>query len=485
MHETPVAESDANIPDLASGSESKVRDYTATSFLVPALILLTIAAFANSLSGDFVYDDRPQIVNNQLFGHWDGATLKRVFTRDVWAVVKPDVSGEPVNSLYYRPVFTLFMMAVNVVAGLSPARWHVVVLLIHLLAVIGVYFVIEKSLSMATRTSHPHHRLMAGFAAAVFAVHPVQSQAVSWVCGVVAPLSAIFVLGSFYCFLVYRERGELKFLVVSMMLFGLAALTKESALVLPLIVVAYEIWVLAKEAKPGVRELAMRMAPFGIVVIVYLAMRYNALHMLFGRNPNLNFPEDASLTLMDNLRTLPALLMMYIKLLVLPVNLSIIYDFGYVRSLGLTSFWLPLTALLVIGILCVRLWKNVEARLALIWLVIPMLIVLNTRAFVSEEIVQDRYLYLSLPGVGLLAALLLTGVKDFARFRVTGQQIAGFAVLVVCVLAALTAMQNRRWQNEEALWEDTVTHAPRSRVVRLKLGERAEERQDLEGAFRE
>jgi tetratricopeptide (TPR) repeat protein len=85
----------------------------------------------------------------------------------------------------------------------------------------------------------------------------------------------------------------------------------------------------------------------------------------------------------------------------------------------------------------------------------------------------------------LLCALLLTRLRELGWFRLTGRQVSGVAVAVVVVLAVLTAVQNRRWQNEDALWNATLAHAPRSRVVRLKLGERAEQRQDLEGALRE
>ena len=94
-------------------------DFTSSRVIIPALALLALIAFASSISGDFVHDDLPQIRDNHTFGHWDAATITRIFTHDFWASLRPELAGDKLDSLYYRPIFSLFLMLGYEVAGLS------------------------------------------------------------------------------------------------------------------------------------------------------------------------------------------------------------------------------------------------------------------------------------------------------------------------------------------------------------------------------
>jgi len=226
--------------------------------------------------------------------------------------------------------------------------------------------------------------------------------------------------------------------------------------------------------------------PFTLVVFGHMTLRYLVLKVMFGRIFNLNFPDDASLTLVDNLRTLPALLIAYAKLVFLPTDLSLMYDFGYVRSFGFASFWMPLLVLLVAGLILIRFSRRVPAvKLAIIWMVLPLLPHLNTRVFVSDEIIHDRYLYLSILGAGLLIASSMVQAKKSSWLRLPAKSITGAAVTVLLVLSLLTGLQNKRYQNTEALWQDVAAHAPNSRIAHMELGRLAESKQDPAGALRE
>jgi len=208
------------------------------------------------------------------------------------------------------------------------------------------------------------------------------------------------------------------------------------------------------------------------VAAFYLACRYAAIGVLLGRTQNPNFPDDASLTLADQLRTLPSLLLQYCKLVVYPTDLSLMYGFGYVRNLSVTGFWLPLAA--VFGLAAVSVYWARKARavaVAAIWIVVPLLPHLNTRAFVSDEIIHDRYLYGSMIGIGIVAAMLLWRVSARATVR------AVLATVVVLALMGLTVRQNRQWRTDESLWSRAAQTAPESRLVHLALGALAEKAQ--------
>lgn len=450
------------------------------------LVVLVFVAFANSVQGGFVYDDRELIVTNQLAGHWDRATLMGVFARDSWAALRPDQAGNSLDSVYYRPLFILFLMIGQAVAGQDAAAWHILVLLLHSAATILVFCVAEKSLMSISSLDERDRRLVSALAAGIFAIHPAQVESVAWISGLVNPLGAIFVLAAVYSYLKYRDSLRVSMLTSALVFFALAVLMKENSLVLVLIVAAYELVVLNQgdPLRARVRSSVLRVVPFACVAAAYFALRYSVLKTLLGRSLDNDFPDDAMLTLADNLRTLPALLMGYVKIAFLPFNHSIIYDIGYVKSLSLTSFWLPLAFLAGISWLLVYLSARVpEVKLGAIWIVIPLLPHLNTRAFVSDEILHDRYLYLSLVGLGLLVSPLI--FKAVRSISVSPYALAAVATTILAVLCLATIAQNRVWRSDGDLWRNAARHAPNSRIVRLAVGILAEQERDFDRALRE
>jgi tetratricopeptide (TPR) repeat protein len=460
-------------------------DFISRRSLIFALALLALIAFASSISGDFIHDDLFQIRNNQTFGHWDAATITRIFTRDFWASLRPELAGDKLDSLYYRPFFSLFLMIGYEIAGLSATGWHLIALFLHIAAVVLAFYVMDYSLCAI---EEKERRLIAAFAAGFFAVHPAQAESVSWISGLVGPLSAIFLLGAFYCYLRYRKRASIWNRLTIVLLFALSVLTKESACAAILIIPAYELLIFKDDLKAGARLRAAftQTLPFAMVVFAYLALRYSVLNVLLGRSINLNFPDDASITLADNLRTLPALLVAYAKLVFLPRDLSLMYDFGYVRSLGFASFWLPLILLIAASIGLFRFSRRVPAvKVAVIWVVLPLLPHLSTRAFVSDEIIHDRYLYLSILGAGLLLAISIAQAVKSSRLRLPAKSLVIAASVALLGLSLVTSLQNSRFQNAEALWQDAAARAPDSRVVHISLGILAESKQDPAGALRE
>lgn len=460
--------------------QSEQVDYTSKKYMILALVLITLGAFWNSLNGKFIHDDIPQIVQNYTFGRWDRETLKSVLTRDIWATFRPDLAKDKLDSTYYRPVFTLFLMVGYELAGnhpdSSPWKWHLLVILLHITSVILCFLVLEKSLAAASIDDR-QRRLLAAFASAVFAIHPVQSESIAWIAGLVNPLSAITLLGSLYCYLDYREKRRLAALAAGLILFAISALTKESAIMLVPIVAAYELFVLNRDSVWGtkLKKSLIAALPFAIVLAAYMLLRYALLGVMMGRPLNGNFPDDRSLTFIDNLRTIPALLFGYLKLVLVPFNLSLLYDLGYTRSLGFGNFWLPLIVVLAVAAGLVQICRRIpEAKIAVIWITLPLLPHLNTRAFISEELIHDRYLYVPLIGVGLLIALLLNYIAEHNLFRLQKDSLGKVFVLTVVVLCLLTVIQNGHWRDATAMWKQAAKTAPNTREVQYALGWMAE-----------
>src|SRR6185369_5601041 len=100
------------------------------NWLLPTVLLVSFLCYFNSLSGDYVFDDLSMIAGNPTIGDWSVDNLKFVFTHDLY---KPlDKAGQPeVDSLYYRPLYRVFLMSAHLVAGEKTYYWHLINLLLH------------------------------------------------------------------------------------------------------------------------------------------------------------------------------------------------------------------------------------------------------------------------------------------------------------------------------------------------------------------
>src|SRR5437588_10496985 len=84
--------------------------------------LLSVLAYANSLGGDFVFDDTEQIVDNQNIRSWEN--LSKAFTTHVWEFrERPANLDVPLPLPYYRPVFTVMLTTEFHLFGLWPQGW--------------------------------------------------------------------------------------------------------------------------------------------------------------------------------------------------------------------------------------------------------------------------------------------------------------------------------------------------------------------------
>src|SRR5713226_1078401 len=169
------------IATLPSEDVSKTFALAGPGFARAILLicLLSVLAYANSLSGEFVFDDTEQIVENQDIRSWDNLT--KAFTTHVWEFRdQPGSLNVPPPLPYYRPLFTVMLTVEFHLFGLWPQGWHLVSLLLHVLCAIGVFYVILLTSGRS---------LIPLFAALLFAAHPVHAESVSWISGMTDPLT--------------------------------------------------------------------------------------------------------------------------------------------------------------------------------------------------------------------------------------------------------------------------------------------------------
>ncbi|HSE30455.1 MAG TPA: tetratricopeptide repeat protein [Pyrinomonadaceae bacterium] len=431
-------------------------DLKSQKTLLLFVLLATALIYVSSLRYEFTYDDNSQIVLNPAIT--SAAHIPEYFTKHVWETIDPGAAP-----LYYRPVFLLWLLLNYKLFGLSPAGWHATNLIVHLLATWLVFV-------LARRLTSDH--LIATIAAFLFGIHPVHVESVAWISGVTDPLMTVFFVAAIVLYLdtnsaneVTPERSEEngprffnQSLVLSLLFYSLAILTKETAVVFLPMLICYELLLGKQRSQSSTRtrliSMFLTMLPYLIVTVVYLFVRFRVLGALGHQLTQLPATTIAS--------TIPSVLWFYLNHLIWPRPLSAFYDNTYVS--GGWLLWGPLIGLIVVASMFVLLGRRSKQIMFLgCWMVVPILPSLNLSLFKFGEIVHDRYLYL--PSVGfciVLSAVFFHVIRTYSKYK-------HLAVVILLVIgsgwALETVIQLPMWKNDLALYTHGAAVAPQNNLA--------------------
>jgi protein O-mannosyl-transferase len=432
---------------------------TRAELLALAGVLIgTLLTFASTFAFGWVYDDPPQIPQNP---NLEWSRFGFLVTHQLWA----SVAG--MEGRFYRPLLTLWFLINKTVFGLNPHYFHVTSVLAHVAATALAFFVARRLLKDAGG---------ALFAAAIFAVHPLQVESASWISSVNDSLAAALCFASF---LIYRKaraapRNPAAWWALAGILFLLALLTKEVSTVLPGIILI-DVWSGSHSSDSRSEAPAMSsqrfsnsvtiaaIATYGAVAILWLTLRSWALGGTAA--------VSSSLPWSTTLLSAPKVVLFNLYRAVLPIGLSPHYDFRLIESPG-PQFLLTLLALLALAALAIfaatrdpRLW------VAFAWLIFPMLPTLNLRWMNEDDFIHDRYLYMSMLGVALLAASAYAGIRDWIKTKWPAMQLfRPLAACVVVMLAFASAIQSEYWATDVTLFARAVDRAPNNEWAQLNYG---------------
>jgi len=437
------------------------------------LILLPLAVFWQTKSFDFVWDDEVNVAANR---YLNPVTAENVI--HFWR--------EPYESLYIPMSYTIWAVIapfarVDGGRGLNPAPFHTANVLLHILSTL-VLFAILKILV--------RHEWPAGAGALLFALHPVQVEAVAWVTGLKDILAGCLSLVAVWQYLRFAlpapaepvtgknkkhlnarfdgpEIKRKKFLHYGAagLAYLFALLAKPSAVVTPVIAGLLDLVVLRRSFRQTARALAgWILIAVLFVVVTSVAQPNSELEFV---TPLLGRPLIAA-----------DALAFYLYKLALPLWLTA--DYGRVPELVLSHNWIYITWI-VPAALAASIWlaRKRAPRLAAgaLIFVVGILPVSGLAPFMFQNVstVADRYLYLSMAGPSLVLAWCLS---------VRGNR----WVVVVCslglaLLGIKSAWQTGYWRDDAALFTHVVSVNPRSWTGYYGLGRALAERQENEQAI--
>jgi tetratricopeptide (TPR) repeat protein len=378
---------------------------------------LVFLVYSGSLFGDFVFDDRPVIIDNDKIKSF--RYLPEFFTHGVWYSTKIQLADT------YRPLFLVFLMLNYKLWGLNPFGFHLTNILFHAANSVLVFFLVRRMLQEEV--------LIPFIGASIFAVHPVNTESVSWICGLTDPLAVFFLLLSFLCYLKYKESGKAGSLALSAVLYLFAIMSKEAVLLFPATIAAYDY---IEEKRIYFRRLAV----YGLAAAVF----FTAMFLALGETSKSGTVEVSSAGVLRLLEYAAG----YVKLLFIPWPLEYYLTTPEKRVIGTPGAVFSIFALSAMVLYSL---KNRLSTFALFWMAAailpPRLLALSSTAHYAV-----RYLYL--PSVGF--ATIIASAAALIRYRKVTVVVA---CLIVAVLGALTFRASLNWKDDNAFYSMTIRSA--------------------------
>ncbi len=399
-------------------------------FLFAALVLIAalgLLAYANILQGTFVWDDEVLVVKNTYIR--DFAHIKNVFSENILGGVKR-------MTAFYRPLQVLTYALDFRVWQLNASGYHLTNTLLHIGAALAVY------LFLLVLAVPPRVALWAGL---FFVVHPVHTEAVCYVSGRADPLAAVFIFLCLTFYIRYVRRPRAGLYAASMVFAAAALLSKEIALLLPLMVLLYHV------------TSRTRVKAAGFLSLLALAAGYLVLRRAF--SAHLAGEMDVTVPLLQRIPGAFVAYAQYLRLLVWPSGLHM--EYGQPRFSFLDPgvlFGVVLLAGSVVLFVRARRRDDPLLSFAAGWFLLTLAPVANI--FPVNAYMAEHWLYLPSVGFFLAVALLLDRwAQKGAGARRCVYVLIGSAV---AFYAVLTVRQNHVWRQPVLLYEAVVAHAPES-----------------------
>jgi protein O-mannosyl-transferase len=453
-----------------------------TLFATAIILVAAIAAWSNSFSGAFIFDDASWIVEN--------AAIRRLWPirQLLFPVNATAVGGRPVVSITLALNFAL--------GGVNVWGYHAVNLAIHILAAWTLFGIVRRTLegsgptcrrplnendSVCLASAGTAATVLAATIALLWTLHPLQTQAVTYVIQRTEALVGLFYLLTLYC--VIRGAASNKSIYWYAAATASCALgmgTKEVIATAPLIVLLYDRTFLAGSFREAWRR------RYGL----YLALASTWLIMLlllistgfYGGATGFGVEKFTAWTY---LMTQSAVLVHYLRLAFWPTGLCLDYGWPPVQSLG--EILLP--GLVVVSLLVLTVWALIKRPGWGFLGACFFAILAPTSSFIPiKDAAFEHRMYLPLAALatGVVVGAYLFGNRLVARKMLTPKTAGAIgislATMVIVVFGSLTFQRNKDYGSDLSIWQDTIAKAPGNERAQNNMGNALAKRNRMDEA---
>jgi protein O-mannosyl-transferase len=418
-------------------------------FQIAVIVILTLIAYSNIFNNQFLGDDPDFIVN------WSQIKTWQNIPQLLLGKVPPTHQG------VYRPIRSLFYLLTQQVFGQNVFFYHLFSILIHLSCTIAVYFLIKKLFKTD---------LLAFFTGLLFGLHPIHTEAITFITTSFDEIGVLFLLLSF---IFYLDSKKVSYYLLSIFFAFLAFFTYEMTLVLPLLLICYHFFLDKKKLKSF--KIFWQIFPYLFLTGSYFFIRIFLLK-IEARGDYL--ADNFLISLILSLKTLP----IYFTKTIWPINLSVDHQIAEgVFAYNLPQYIEPLvknwslfdtSAIFYLILLSAFLYAIFKYRIKYsiicfgsLWFLIGLLPVMNF--FPGYLVMFEKYTYLASVGFCLSLSFLLISFLKNKKFQ-TPTLI--FLILILIFYSTLTFLRNKDWQSEISIWEKTAKQSPKNGLVFFKLG---------------
>lgn len=384
------------------------------------IIVITFLTFAGVLGHEFLsWDDEILVTQNYLV---------RNFSPMIFWSYDPELYI-PITLLSFQINYALF--------DLNPFWYHLTNLIIHISNALLVFWL---SLMIIKK------RYLAVFAALIFAVHPLNTEAVAWISARKELLSTFFMLSAL---ITYVKTGDKRWMIVlSLILFVLAMMSKVTALVLPLILILYD------QAQPK----SENRNPKTYIPFLLLAGIF-AVIAVVGKSIAVIQLTTTEMVLLAFRSTT-----FYLQKFLLPIKLSAIY--GAPDPISIQN-WEIIFSILIVALLITATCIFRKMKVAMFASGFAILTIAPSfMAYMKSDgisVAADRYAYMPSIGLAMLIVLIVSSIRkqDFVIFILV-------AVISSCMF--LTIERNKVWATTEVLFQDIIKKNPTSHITHNNIG---------------
>ncbi|MFC1807322.1 tetratricopeptide repeat protein [Candidatus Omnitrophota bacterium] len=415
------------------------------SLLIAALGLLV---YANSLNNAFIWDDDNLIKDNVIIRSISNARL--LFSNGTRKTVGAR------SSCSFRPMQMLTYMIDYSFWGLNVIGYHLTSTIIHILVAISLFWLVNILFS---------NKLLAFLTSILFVSHPIHTEAITYIAGRADPLSALFIVLSFIFYVKYDRSRVGAFLVIAIISFIAALLSRENSIIFPILILIYHYSFKEKIKAAGY-------SPFVILSAVYILIRATILRNLL---PHLTSEN----TLLQRIPGVFAALSGYLRVLLVPIGLHMEYQdkiFKFFDPQVLSG--IAIFIFLIIWVLK----KGGKSKLALfsfLFFFIALLPSMNLypiRAYMAEH-------WLYLPSIGFFLVIANAGYRlsvygvrrahlrePQTEHRTPNLYVLAAMALLITFYSVRTIQQNTYWKDPLTFYQTTLKYAPDSGRIHNNIG---------------
>jgi len=440
-----------------------------TLVIVIVMVIVGVALYANTFHNKMFWDDNDFILNNQFVHDW--SNFPKFFSQNL-------IAGAGLISNYWRPaLLTMFSFEWHIWHG-NPLGYHITNTLIHIADAILLTLLISKLFK---------NKSIAFFAGLIFLIHPLQTEAVTYVNSLGDSLSVLFIASGLLLYLKFLQTQEKPHdstaYLGSVGLFILALMSKETAIIMPALIFLVDFFFQnADSIYIKIKNAFYRVWPYFTLALFYIILRATALN--FNNSFNLYGKQNLFTTnILVRIFTFFKILTTYIGLLFWPNHLHMERSMSLATSLSPAVVLGGLIFFLLLGLAIWKIKKYPILSFGIFWFFICLAPTSNI-AVPINGLLYEHWLYLPMfgfwlsvfsifhsPLMGEGGARLAERERGWAKRRV--RVIIPIYLLIatyVFIFSFKTISRNHEWRDPINFYNQTLTYAPNSYRIINNLG---------------